>query len=123
MPDRADDVLWTVFARQHVRVRHTRHGNVLVALAASVAGVGNPHEACREFVAEIALQNSLFNEHSFLGGLAFVVHIERAAPPGHGAVVDDGAFLAGNPLAYQSCERGGFLAIEVRFQSVADRFM
>ena len=59
----------------------------------------------------------------FLRGLAFVVHVERAAPPGHGAVVDHGALFAGDVLADQSGERRGLLAIEVGFEPVTDGFV
>ena len=119
----ANDVFGIVLPGEHVSVGHARHGDVLVALAASVAGVGDAHQARGKLVAEIALQNSLFDEHGFLRGLAFVVDVERSAAPGHGAVVDDRAFFAGDALADEARECGSFLAIEVGFESVADRFV
>jgi hypothetical protein len=55
-------------------------------------------------------------------GVAFVVHVERAAAVGHGAVVDDGD-LAGDLLADEAGEGGGLLAVEVGFEAVADGFV
>src|SRR5208337_1630299 len=40
---RADDVFRIVLPRQHISIPHAWHGNVLVALAPSVAGVGDAH--------------------------------------------------------------------------------
>ena len=76
-----------------------------------------------ELVAQVALQDSVFDEHGVLGGLAFVVDVERAATPGHGAVVDHRAFFAGDALADESGERRGLLAIEVGFQPVTYGFV
>ena len=76
-----------------------------------------------KLVAEISLENSLFDQNGFLRGLAFVVDVERSAAPGHGAVVDDRASFAGDALADQAGEGGSFLAIEVGFESVADGFV
>src|SRR5262249_36569208 len=41
----ANDVLGLLIAGQHVGVCHARHRDVLVTLAASVAGVGHLHQA------------------------------------------------------------------------------
>ena len=82
-----------------------------------------PMQTRGELVAEISLQNSVFDENGFLRRLAFVVHVERAAAPGHGAVVDDGAFFAGHALADQAGECRSLLAIEIGFESVADGFV
>ena len=109
-----------VLPRQHVGVGHARHGNVLIAFAASVAGVGQAHQLRRKFVAEISLQNSIFDQHGFLRRLAFVIHIQRPAPPRHGAVVDHRAFFAGHAFADQPGKCRRLLAIEVGFQPVAD---
>src|ERR1700693_3725982 len=74
--DGADDVFRIVLAGKHVSVGHARHGNVFVALATAVARVGHAHQAGGKLVTEIALQDSLFDEDSVLGGLTFVVHVE-----------------------------------------------
>ena len=55
--------------------------------------------------------------------LAFIVNVERSAAPGHGAVVDDRAFFAGDALADEAGEGGSLLAIEVGFEAVADGFV
>ena len=71
-----------------------------------------------KLVAEISLQNSVFDEHGFLRRLAFVVDVERSAPPRHGAVVDHRALFAGYAFADQAGECRSLLAVEVGFQSV-----
>src|SRR6266850_1340187 len=43
----ADNVFRRILARQHVSIGHARHGNVLIAFATAVAGVGNAHQARR----------------------------------------------------------------------------
>ncbi len=59
----------------------------------------------------------------FVGRIAFVIHVERSAASGHGAVIDHRAFVAGDALVQQARERRGLLAIEVGFQAVTDRFV
>ncbi len=108
---------------QHVSVGHARHGDVLVAFAASVAGVGDAHQARGKLVAQVALQNSFFNQHGFLRGLAFVIYIQRSAAPGHRAVIDYRAFFAGYSLADQAGKGRSLLAIEIGFQAVSDGFV
>src|SRR5208282_3717524 len=95
----------------------------LVAFAAAAAGGGSAHEAGGELVAEVALEDSVFDEDVFLGGRAFVVDVERAAAVGHGSVVDDGDFGAGDLLADESGEGGGLFAVEVGFEAVTDGFV
>ncbi len=91
-----------VLPGEHVGVGHARHGNVLVAFATAVAGVGHAHQAGGELVAQVSLQNSVLDQDRVLRGLTFVVHVERAAPPGHGAVIDYRAFFAGYAFADQA---------------------
>ena len=110
MLDRSNDVARIVFASQHVGVGHARHGDVLVTFAASVAGVRHAHQLGGKFVTQISLQNAFFDQHGVLRGLAFVVHVERAAAPGHGAVIDNGALslatrLPINPANAEVCLR------------------
>ena len=112
-----------VLPGQHVSVRHARHRNVLVAFAASVAGIGEAHQLRREFVAEISLQNSILDQHGFLRGLAFIIDVQRAAAPRHGAVIDHGALFAGHSFADQAGECRRLLAIEVGLQPVTDRLV
>jgi hypothetical protein len=54
---------------------------------------------------------------------ALVVAIDRAAPVGDGAVVDHRDQRRGDALAHAAAEGRDFLAVEVAFQSVADRFV
>src|SRR5271167_5283691 len=92
---------------------------MLITLAASVAGIGEAHQLRGEFVAEISLQNSILDQHGFLRGLAFVVNVQGATTPRHGAVVHHSALFAGYSLADQAGECRCLLAIEVGFQAVA----
>ena len=69
------------------------------------------------------MQDAVLDEHGLLRGRAFVVHVERAAAAGHGAVVDDGDFGAGDRLADEAGEGGGLFAVEVGFEAVADGFV
>src|SRR4029077_20595180 len=85
--NRADNIFRIIVAGQHIGVRHAWHGNVLVALATSISGIGDSHEACRQLVAQIPLQNALLDEDCFLRGFTFVVDIERPTPPRHRAIV------------------------------------
>ena len=121
--DGANDVFGIVLSGEHVGVGHARHGDVLVAFAASVAGVGHAHEPSGELVAQIAFEDSVLDQDGLLRGLAFVIDVERAAAPGHGAVIDDRASFAGYALADQSGEGGSFLAVEVGFEAVTDGFV
>ena len=76
-----------------------------------------------KLVAQIALEDSVFDEHGFLRRLAFIVDVERAATPGHGAVIDYRTFFAGYALADQSSESRRFLAVEVGFEAMAYGFV
>ena len=96
---------------------------MLVTFAASVAGVADAHELRGKFVAEISLEDPFFDQDSVLRGVAFIVDIDGAAARGHGAIIDDGALIAGDALAQHAGECGSFLAIEVGFEAVADSFM
>ena len=58
----ANDVFGIVLPGEHVGVGHARHGNVLVAFAAAVAGVGHAHQAGGKLVAQISLENSVFDQ-------------------------------------------------------------
>ena len=80
-------------------------------------------QAAGQLVLQIAAQDAIFDEHILLGGVAFVVDIERAAAAADGAVVDHGAECAGDFLADAAAESGDLLAVEVGFEAVADGFV
>ena len=92
----------------------------LVALAASAAGVWRAHQAGAKLVGEIALEDAVLDQHVLLRRRALIVHIERAAPVGHGAVVDHRHFGRRDLLADQAGEGRGLLAVEVGFQPMTD---
>src|SRR5260370_5218878 len=120
---RTNNVPGIILPCEHVRVGHARHRNVLVTLAASVAGIGQAHQLRGEFVAEISLQDSILDQHRFLRRLAFVVYVQRSAAPRHGTVVDHRALFAGHSFADQASECRRLLAIEVGLQPVAHGFV
>ena len=88
-------------------------------LAAAVAGGAHLHQARIERVLHIAAQDAVFDQHIVLGGVAFVVHVERAAPAGQRAIVDHGHALGGHALADAAGKHAGALAVEVAFQAMA----
>ena len=55
--------------------------------------------------------------------MTFVVHVERSTAPGHGAVVDYGAFFAGYTFADEPGKRRSLLAIEVSLESMTYGFV
>ena len=121
--DAADDVFWFIFAGQHVGVGHAGHGNALVVFTAAGAGVGCAGETGGEFVSEIALEDTVLDEDSFLGGRAFVINVEGAPASGHGPVIYNRNLRTGDGLTNEAGKSGGFLAVEVGFKAVADCFM
>ena len=68
----------------------------------------------------VASENAVFDQHRALGRRALVIHVERASPPGDGAVVHHRAELGGHALADAPGEGRGLAAVEVRLQPVSD---
>ena len=108
---------------QHVGVGHARHRDVLITLAPSVAGIRHSHQPRRQLVGQVSLQDALFDQHRVCRRVALVIHVERAAPSRHGAVVHHRALVAGHAPPHHLRERRRLLAIEVRLQPVPDRLM
>ena len=98
-------------------------GMCCVAFAAAAAGGCGAEHAAGELVLQVAAQNAVFDQHVALRGVAFVVHVERAAAAADGAVVDHGAERARDLLADAAAERGDALAVEIGFEAVAHRFV
>src|SRR5208337_4234687 len=117
---RPEDILRIVVSRQHVSVGHARHWNVLVALAPAVARPGGLQDAGAQLIFEIAPQNSIFNQHCLLRGLALIVHIQRTTPGGDGSVIDHGAKLGSHALSDAAAEGGNPFAVEIRLEPVPD---
>ena len=110
-------------AGQHVGVGHPRHDVVGVGLAPAVAGGRHAHQAGVLAVLHVADQDAVLDQHVAAGGRALVVDGERAAPLGHGAVVDHGDAGCGDALAQQAGEGRGALAVEVALEPVAHRLV
>ena len=110
-------------AGQHVGVGHAWHRQVRVGLAAAVTGARHAHQAGVELVLHVALEHAVLDQHVAVARRAFVIHAQRAATPGQGAVVDDGAQARGDLFADPAAVGGAALAVEVALQAVADRFV
>ena len=121
--DAGDDLARVFVAAEHVGVGHARQRQAGVAFAPAIAGGLHPHQAGVQAVLHIAFQDAVFNQHIGLGGVAFVVDVERAAPVGQGAIVQDGHALGGDALADAAAEGAGAFAVEVALQPVAHGFV
>jgi len=96
---------------------------VRVGFATAVAGGGHAHQAGVELVLHVAGEHAVLDQRGALGRRAFVVHAQRAAAAGQGAVVDDGAQLGGDHLAQAAAVVGAALAVEVALQAMAHGFV
>ena len=79
--------------------------------------------AAGELVLQIAAQNAVFDQHIALRLVAFVVHVQRAAPAADGAVVHHRAERARHLLPDAAAERRHAFAVEIGFEPMAHRFM
>ncbi|EXI70363.1 MAG: hypothetical protein AW07_04130 [Candidatus Accumulibacter sp. SK-11] len=92
-------------------------------LATPVAGRRDTHQPCVEAVLHVALQDAVLDQHRPLRRVAFVVDVQRTAPPGNRAIVDDGHSAGGNAAADATGEGRTSLAVEVALESVANGFV
>ena len=121
--DRLDDVLGRRFSGHHKGVCHARHWNVVVTLAPAVAGQRGIHELGTELILKVSLENSFFDQHGFVRRIPFVVHVERTTSKRDCSIVNHGAKLGSDLLADEPGKRRRLLAIEIRFEAMADRFV
>ncbi len=98
-------------------------GRVRERFAAAVAGRRHVHEARVELVLHVAFHDAVLDEHRAIGRRAFIVDRERAATSRKRAVVDDRDARRRNLFAEHARERRRALAIEIAFETVADRFV
>src|SRR5580765_8785709 len=91
--------------------------------AARVASHRHLHQACIHGVLEVSLENAIFDQCGALGGVALVIDVERTAAASDGAVVYHGYAPGGDALAESAGESTLSLAVEIAFETVADRFM
>ena len=91
-----------------------------IALAAAVAGRLHVHQPGVLAVLHVADQDAVLDQHGAVGRRALVVDRQRAAPRGHGAVVDHGDALGGDLLAHQAGESRSLLAVEIALEPMAD---
>ena len=94
-----------------------------VALAPAVAGGRHAHEPGVLPVLHVAGEDAVLDQGRVAGRGALVVDGQRAAPVRDRAVVDHGHARGGDPLAQQTGEGRGLLAVEVALQAVADRLV
>ena len=88
--------------------------------APSVAGRRNAHQTGIQHVLHVALQDAILDQHRALRRVAFVVDIERAAPPRQGAVIDHGNAFGGHPFADPPGKGRTALAVEVALKAMTD---
>src|SRR3546814_1301066 len=93
------------------------------ALAAAVAGRRDAHQPGIEAIVDIALEDSVLDKGVALGGRALVVDGERPAACADGADVDHGDARRRDPFADPPREGGAALAVEIAFETMADRFV
>ena len=94
-----------------------------VAFTASIAGRLDAHQARIHGILNVAFEDAVFDQHVLLAGVAFVIHVERAAPVFDRAVVQHSDAFGGHALADAPAEGAGALAVEVAFQPVANGFV
>ena len=112
-----------MLAGDHVGVGHARHRDVGVALAPAVAGRRHAHQPRVLAVLHVAGEDAVLDQHGAAGRRALVVDRERAAALRQRAVVDHGDAFRRDALAHQAGEGRGLLAVEVAFETVADRLV
>src|SRR4029079_15554142 len=81
------------------------------------------HETRIEFIGDVAAQDPAFDEYRTTGRSPFVIHVERAPPARQRSIIDDRTDVRRYPLIEEVRECGGFLAIEVCFQAMANGFV
>ena len=118
-----DDACGVIFSAQHIGVGHARHRDMGETFAAAIAGRGDAHQAGVLAILHVADKNAVFDEGVFGGGRAFVIKADRAATVWHGAVIQHGDTGGGDALTHQARKGGGFLAVEIAFEPVADGFV
>ena len=96
---------------------------VAKALAPAVSRGLHAHEPRVLAILEIADQHAILDQGGALAGGAFIVHAQRAAAIGDGAVVHHGDAAGRDALAQQAGKRAGLLAVEIAFQPVTDGLM
>ena len=62
--------------------------------------MGDPHEAGVQTVLHVALQDAVLDQHCTLGGIAFVVYVERAAPLEERAIIHHRHARRRHPLSH-----------------------
>ncbi|MNF64571.1 hypothetical protein D3C84_463070 [compost metagenome] len=112
-----------MLTRQHVGVGHARHRQGGVGFAAAVAGEWHPHQAGVLLVLQVALEDTVLDQHVVAPRRPLVVDGDGAAPTHQGAVIDYGAVPGGDLLADTTGEGRRSLAVEVPLQAVTHGFV
>ena len=113
---RGDDVLHRVRAGGDEGVRHSRDGQVLVGLAASIAGNRVVLLAGSQPVVHVTDEDAVLDQDVSARRHALVVDTQRPPPAGQRAVVDGGDDGARDRLADLASEDGRSLADKVGFE-------
>src|SRR5690606_17189302 len=118
-----DNFLLIAVAAQHIGVRHPRHGQIRITFAPAIAGGFHAHQAGVLAILHIADKDAVLDQRRAACRGPLIINAERAAPIRDRPVIDDRDAGGGHPLAHQVREYGGFLAVEIAFKAVPDRFM
>ncbi len=120
---RGDDLRRIILARQHVGVGHARHRHGGVGFAAPVAGEWHTHQASVLLVLQIALEDTVLDQHVVATRRPLVIDGDGATPTRQGAIIDDGAVLGGHLLADATGKCGRALAVEIPLQTMTYRLV
>ena len=96
---------------------------MIISLTASITGQGRIHQIRAQPVLKVALEHAFFDENRPSRRITLIIHVERPAPEWNCPVVHHRAQFGCDALTDQVSECGGLLPIEIRFQTVADRFV
>ena len=92
-------------------------------LATSVSCGFNAHQSRILAILHIADQNAVFDKCVFARWGAFIINIDRSAPLGECAIVQNSDLGCGNFLSHQSGKCAGSFSVKVTLQPVSNGFV
>ncbi len=94
-----------------------------VRLAATIARRRHTHKASIQPILQIALQNTIFNQHGAARGRAFVINGQAPAPIGQRPIIHHRNAGRRHTLANTPGKYRGAFAVEITLQPVTNGFM
>ncbi|CCM66003.1 hypothetical protein BN381_90074 [Candidatus Microthrix parvicella RN1] len=117
------DVVGFAFPAQQIGVGHAHHRQVLVALAATVAGAGTAFLPGPQQIPHEIGQHAVFDQHVALGGTALIVDGEGTPFAAHRAVVNQRHQRRGHLLTHTPGKDRRRLPNQIGLQAVAARLV